>query len=450
MNLKQRIEKTLNDLFPINRSLTGCGVRKTLDYIKDNFLPDGDIKSIHSGTTVFDWQVPDEWNINDGYVKNALGEKIINFADNNLHVVSYSTPVEKIIEKDELLKHLHTLPKYPDRIPYRTSYYRKDWGFCCPHNLVESDKFVGPFKVKIESQHNSEGNLNWIECLKRGDKAEEILISTYCCHPNLANDNLSGLIGALFLFEYLKEIKTKYSYRLVIVPETIGAISFLSQAQTENILGGMILTCIAGPDELSIKEGFDEDSWINKAAHLALKDVVGASYKTYPFVPDGSDERQYSSPGFRIVTPSIHKSKYYEYDEYHTSADDLNFISAEALITSLEAHRRWINHMESYCFPKRTQLHCETQLGKRDLYPDLGGTLNQSAHLSNDQGNQNRIFDFNNEVQITGNHINAFNWLMHLADGTISNFEIAERSDIDINIINESIAAMYQKGLVIL
>lgn len=442
-----QIEKVLHDLFPINRSLTGEGVRQTLKYIKRNFFPDAEIKSIDSGKQVFDWKVPDEWIINDAYVKNVYGEKIIDFKKNNLHVVSYSSPINKIIKKEELLNHIHTLDSHPGWIPYRATYYKKDWGFCCAKELLSSKKFKGPFEVVIDSSFNNKGKLNWLECTKIGESKEEILISTYCCHPSMANDNLSGIVLGIYLFNYLLKLKTKYTYRLLIAPETIGAISFLSQASTNNFIGGMILSCVAGPDRISIKEGFDKNHWINKTAHLAIKKVIGENYITYPFIPDGSDERQYSSPGFRIVTPSIHRSKYYEYDEYHTSADNLNYISSKSLLETLNVYKEWVNLIETNCYPKRKNLECEFQLGKRNLYPSLGGSINQSADLENFSGSINRSFDFNQKINLTGAHLEAFSWLMHLADGKISNFEISERSGIDILIINESIAAMYQHEL---
>jgi aminopeptidase-like protein len=400
--------------------------------------------------------------------------------------MSYSEPVELKISEDELLKKIHTLPNHPSWIPYRTSYFKKDWGFCCTQNLIKSKKFLGPFKVKIESRLDKKGELNWLECVKSGKVKDEILISSYCCHPSLANDNLSGLIASILLFEYLLSIKTKYSYRLVIAPETIGAISFLSQANTKQIIGGMILTCVAGPGKHSIKEAFDNQHWINKAAHNALKKSVGENYITYPFIPDGSDERQYSTPGFRIATPSIHKSKYYTYPEYHTSADNLSFISISSLNQTLEIYKQWIDNIESYhekdylkinnefnfdrnqkkhlkvpnkqmkksgsnlCYPKMLNQFCELQLGKRGLYPDIGGTLNQTAHHENKLGNQKRTFDFDKDIVLTGAHIDAFHWLMHLADGKNSNHEIAKKSGLSLQIINESISALFEKKLVLI
>ena len=447
MDLEKRVEKIFADLFPFNRSLTGKGVNETFNYLLENFLPNGEVKSISSGTQVFDWVVPDEWNIDDGYILNGAGEKILDFKESNLHVISYSAPVDKIVNTDELIEHLHTLPKYPERIPYRTSYYKKNWGFCCSHNLLESKRFFPPFKVFIDSSFNSDGNLSWLECVKKGHTEKEILISTYCCHPSLANDNLSGIVLAAFLFEYLSELDTKYTYRFVVLPETIGAISFLSKTDTTNIIGGMVLSCVAGPDKLSIKDGFDPNHFMTESAHLAIKSLVGDEYLTYPFRPDGSDERQYSTPGFRIVTPSIHKSKYYEFDEYHTSADNLDFVRPSSLVECLEVHKSWISLIESFCYPKRTSDFCEFQLGKRNLYPDLGGTLNQKAHLENEVRNYQSLVDVNDDVHLTKAHLEAFHWLMHLADGSVSNFDIARKSKLDVGIVNQSIGVMFKNNL---
>ena len=442
MCLKTKIDKVFSDLFPINRSITGEGVDQTLEYIIEHFLPNAEIKAIPSGMEVFDWIIPDEWSIDDAYILNGVGEKIVDFRESNLHVISYSDSVDRIVGTDELLEHVYTLPKYPDRVPYRTSYYTKNWGFCCTDELLKSEKFQPPFTVFINSSFNPRGSLRWLEYVKKGRTKEEILISTYCCHPSLANDNLSGIVLAVFLFQFLNELDTKYTYRLVMAPETIGAISFLSQANTTNIVGGMILSCVAGPDKVSLKEGFDTNHFMNESAHLAINLHAVGDYITYPFIPDGSDERQYSTPGFRIVTPSIHKSKYYEYSEYHTSFDDLDFVSSTSLIESLEVHKTWISLIESYCYPKRVSNFCEFQLGKRNLYPQIGGTLNQEAHIDNDSGSHERTFKSKAKLEITGAHLDAFYWLMHLADGSNSNFDIAKKSKLDILVVNQAITAM--------
>jgi aminopeptidase-like protein len=443
------IDEIIAKLFPINRSLSGNGNEITLKYLKDKLIQNAKVKSIASGKKVFDWTIPPEWNVDDAYVKNKNGKKIIDFKKNNLHLMSYSAPFHGRITKDELLNHLHTLPKHPNWIPYRTSYFSEDWAFCCADNLLNGDDFLEPFEVKIDSKFDKNGKLVWLEAFKKGETDREILISSYFCHPSLANDNLSGFITAAMIFRYLTSAETRFSYRLIIVPETIGAITFLATSDNVNkIEGGMVLTCVGGPDQLSIKEGFDNSHWINKAAHMALADYTSNDYTTYPFTPDGSDERQYSSPKFRIVTPSIHKSKYYEYDQYHTSADDLNFISAESILESINVHVDWINLIESFSMPKRKTMACEDQLGSRGLYPLTGGTLNQRAHVENSRGFKKRLFNFNQPIKIHGEHLRIFNWLMHLSDGTNSNFEIAKRAEAKISIVNEAIALFYQKGLI--
>ena len=465
---------TVKLLFPLNRSITGKTNQRTFDFIKKSFIPELEVKRIKSGSKVFDWEVPKEWNIRDAYVKNKFGKKIIDFSNSNLHVVNYSTPFKgKIEKKEDLLKHVHFLEKQPNWVPYRTTYYSDYWGFCTTKELITSKEFIGPFDVLIDSEFKTDGELIWAEALKVGKLKDEILISTYCCHPSLANDNLSGLVTSLYLFNYLKSIETKYTYRLVIVPETIGAIGFLASSNIEKIIGGMIISCTGGPDKFSIKDSFDKSHWMNITAHQALKTFTKQDYITYPFSPDGSDERQYSSPAFRIVTPSIHKSKYYEYPEYHTSADNLDFIKKDYLDQSIEVYKLWINLIETYksdnknsfikkdnhikkqfikqpdfCTPKRIQMACEYQLGRRNLYPNLGGTIRQPVHLKNLTGHENRNFKLLDQIQIKGHHLEAFSWLMHLADGTNSNYEISKKSGIKLTIINEAIKLFYQNKLI--
>jgi len=441
------INKIFKDLFPVCRSLTGSGNMKTLNYFK-NIISDLKIKKIPSSSKIFDWEVPAEWNIKDAYIKNARGKKIIDFKKNNLHLVSYSIPYQGILSKEELMPHLHTLPSKPNLIPYRTSYYKKDWGFCCSNKLLKSNDFKGPFKVFIDSSINKKGNLVYGEAYKKGKKKDEILLSTYCCHPSLANDNLSGLITAILLFEYIKNFSTQFSYRLVIAPETIGALCFLKKNKNINkILAGTIFSCTAGPDKLSIKEAYDNTHWINKISHLVLKKFTKNNYIIYPFSPEGSDERQYASPGFRIPTPSLHKSKYYEYDQYHTSGDNLNFISASNLNKTLNLYKEWFRAVDSFCYPKRKEMKGEFMLGKRNLYPGLGGSLNQKTNIrKKKQLNKNSILY--GKTIITKNHLVGFNWLMHMSDGKNSNLDISKRSNLSLSLINECIKIFHEKGLI--
>ena len=287
----------------------------------------------------------------------------------------------------------------------------------------------------------------WLEDVKFGKSKEEILISSYFCHPSLANDNLSGFVLAALLFKFLKSIETRYTYRLVIVPETIGALAYLKKSDLTNTVGGMVLSCVGGPGNFSLKEGFNKDHWVNKAAHFALKECSKENYIVYPFDPEGSDERQYSSPAFRIVTPSIHKSKYYEYAEYHTSADNLEFISALSIQDAFDVYRKWIDNLESYCFPRRTMTQGEYQLGKHGLYPEIGGTLNQQAYSHENNEERRKLF-FDKEMVLNRKILQKMYWLMHLADGKTSNFDIAEKSGGNLDDVNRAIAIMLQKKLV--
>lgn len=444
---RSQIDKILSDLFPINRSLTGEGNRETLNYVKGNLLPCAEIKKLKSGTKVFDWVVPPEWTVKDAFVKNKYGNKIIDYKKNNLHLVSYSEAFNGLLSEKELKKHLHTLPDYPDWIPYRTSYYKRAWGFCCSHNLLTNKEFKGPFEVSIETSFDEGGEMIWLEDVKFGKSKEEILISSYFCHPSLANDNLSGFVLAALLFKFLKSIETRYTYRLVIVPETIGALAYLKKSDLTNTVGGMVLSCVGGPGNFSLKEGFNKDHWVNKAAHFALKECSKENYIVYPFDPEGSDERQYSSPAFRIVTPSIHKSKYYEYAEYHTSADNLEFISALSIQDAFDVYRKWIDNLESYCFPRRTMTQGEYQLGKHGLYPEIGGTLNQQAYSHENNEERRKLF-FDKEMVLNRKILQKMYWLMHLADGKTSNFDIAEKSGGNLDDVNRAIAIMLQKKLV--
>lgn len=464
---KTLVWKSLKDLFPLNRSLTGPDNYKTLSYVKKEFVPGLKINKVKSGSKVFDWKVPSEWKVKKAYIKNASGKKIVDFKKNNLHLVSYSVPFKGKISKKELLKHIHTLETHTSWIPYRTSYYSRNWGFCVKKDLINSNEFKEPFEVLVDTEFNPNGCLIYGEALKKGNSNKEILLSTYFCHPSLANDNLSGLITACILFKYLSKLKTQFSYRLVIVPETIGAICFLKNSNIKNIIGGTILTCTAGPDKLSIKEGFDRNHWLNKLSHYALNKYTKNNYIIYPFKPDGSDERQYSTPKFRIVTPSIHKSKYFEYPEYHTSADNLDFISITDMMKTINFYKYWLSLVDSYkinekskniknklikkksdTIPKRKMNACEYQLIKYGLYPSIGGTLNQKAYHKNKGGTHQRKFSLNKKIKITGAHIDVFHWLMHLADGKNSNRDISKISGINLQIVNEGIALFYQKGLV--
>ena len=417
--MQNKFEKWFDDLFPLHRSITGEGNRQTLEYI-EKIIPELESKSISSGTKVFDWTVPPEWNFQRAILRNGQGEKLIDTKDSNISVLQYSVPFEGVLSENELKEHLYTLPNMPDAAPYRTSYYEQNWGFCCSQDLVNSEKFVAPFYVKIEADSDANGVLNWGEILFPGEEKSEILISTYICHPSLANDNLSGILTAIALARYIKSIKKrKFSYRFVFCPETIGALVFLySHTDIESIIGGTILTNTAGPGGFSLKQSFDKKHLTNRALLYAARQKLGCNFTTYEFTPDGSDERQYSKPGFRINTPSFHKSKYYDFEEYHTDKDNKEIFDFVGLETSLEVYKNWIKILERDYYPKFIEGRGELNLGSRNLYPTLGGALNQPGK----QG----VSDISIEEKIT-----IMSWMMHFFDGTVSILEFSEKLNID-------------------
>ena len=430
---KEVAESLLQKLFPICRSITGKGFEETISILNEGI--DYQIKKESSGSNVFDWKVPPVWIIRDAWVKNSKGEKIIDFKKNNLSVVSFSTPVHEVLDESELLQKLHYLENHSEWVPYRTSYYKEDWGFCCAFSLIASDEFIGPFEIFIDSELNYEGDLVWSEAFHKGSSNQEILISTYACHPSMANDNLSGPVTARLFYDYITKFETKYSYRFIVIPETIGALCFLNNHKSpKNIVAGFVVTCTAGPGKFGIKLAFDESHWINDFSISALN-KSGNLFDVYPFVPDGSDERQYAAPGFRIPTVSLTSDKYYEYPEYHTSADNLEFVSVDRLLEVLAIHKRVFHEIEDSFIPIRTSNKGEYQLGKRNLFPNLGGSIYQGAIAPN------------SDLLELESRIDAFGWIMHLADGRRSIENIAARSKLPINVILESVEIFQREGL---
>ena len=367
-NIGQEMYDWAVDLFPINRSITGNGVRQTLNYIKD-IVPEMNIIEVPSGTKCFDWTVPKEWNCDDGYIIDPDGNKICDFKNNNLHVVGYSTPIDKEIEYEELIEHLYHIEDQPTAIPYITSYYSERWGFCLSSNKFKKLK-KGTYKVKINSELK-DGNLTYGEIKIKGESEKEIFLSTYVCHPSMANNELSGPVVTTALVNFVKSIKNrKYSYRIVFIPETIGSITYISRNIDEmkkNIIAGFNISCIGDDRSYSYIPTRYGNTLSDKVSKHILKNI---DYVEYSFLDRGSDERQYCSPGVDLPIATICRTKYGAYPEYHTSLDDLTVISPNGLYGGYDKLKKAIELLENNNYYKVNVL-CEPQLGKRGLYPTI-------------------------------------------------------------------------------
>ena len=358
----------IKKLFPLNRSITGDGVRQTLKIIQ-NYIP-LKIHEVPSGTKVFDWTVPREWNIKDAYVLDPDSNKIIDFKKNNLHILGYSTPVNKTIDLPELQKHLYSSEDQPDAVPYVTSYYEERWGFCIKQKEREKLK-DGIYKVFIDSELKK-GSLTYGELIIPGQSKKEVFLSTYVCHPSMANNELSGPAVATFIAKWLLSKKRKYTYRIVFIPETIGSITYLSRnldSMKKNTIAGFNINCVGDDRAYSFMSTRNRDTYADKIALRVLKSKH-PNFIEYSYLKGGSDERQYNAPGVDIPVVSIMRSKAGEYPEYHTSLDDLSLVSAEGLNGSYEILKDCMEFIENSRYYKVTCL-CEPQLGKRGLYPSL-------------------------------------------------------------------------------
>jgi aminopeptidase-like protein len=393
----------VEELFPICRSITGNGVRQTLEVLK-RYIP-LQVNEVPSGTAVLDWTVPREWNIRNAYIARDDGTHIVDFAANNLHVVQYSRPIDAIMSLAELRPHLHTLPDQPNWIPYRTSYYVEDWGFCLTHRELSS-LADGPYHVVIDSDLTP-GYLTYGELLIPGEIAETVLLSCHICHPSLANDNLSGIAVATMLASYLQTLGLRYSYHFLFIPGTIGSLTWLARNEDKvaSIVHGLVLSCLGDSGGMTYKQTRRGNAAIDRiVAHVLTHD--GVPYRITPFVPYGYDERQYCSPGFDLPVGCLMRTPNGEYPEYHSSADNLSLLRPKSLAHSLAILRDVVAVIEGDVFYRSRNPKGEPQLGRRGLYATMGG----QRKASYDQL--------------------ALLWVLNLADGRHSLLDIAERAGI--------------------
>jgi aminopeptidase-like protein len=406
------------ELYPICRSITGDGIRQTLALIGERIPLQ--ISEVPSGTPVFDWTVPREWNIRDAYIKNRDGRRVVDFRKSSLHVLNYSTPVHTTMRLSELKAHLFTIPENPDWIPYRTSYYQENWGFCLSHNqmLALED---GAYEVCIDSSLE-DGHLTYAECYLPGRSTDEVLISSHACHPSLANDNLSGVTVAAFLAQFLLGRDLRYSYRVLFLPGTIGAITWLARNPevVPRIRHGLVLAAVGDARGFHYKRSRRGDAEIDRAVAQALRHTSDSS-EILEFTPYGYDERQYCSPGFNLPIGCLMRSVG-GFPENHTSADNLDFIHPSQLAGSLRLCVSVMDVLENNLRFLNLNPHCEPQLGKRNLYRPTGGV--------------------NIEAEI-----NARLWVLNLSDGEHSLLDIAERSGVSFQAISDAAEMLCQHNL---
>jgi aminopeptidase-like protein len=416
-----RIYSLIADLYPICRSITGNGVRQTLQRLERE-LPRLDVHEVASGTRVFDWTIPREWNIRDAYVEGPDGRRVIDFRQCNLHVVSYSVPVRARMTLGDLRPRLFTRPDVPDAIPYRTTYYNESWGFCLSQRQLEQ-MTDGVYEVVIDSTLEP-GNLTYGECYLPGMTDDEFLVSCHICHPSLCNDNLSGIAVTTMLARELASRSRRHSYRFLFVPGTIGAITWLAhnEEQVARIKHGLVLTGVGERGGFTYKRSRRGNAAIDRAAANVLA-RSGRDYSIVDFSPYGYDERQFCSPGFNLPVGCLMRTPFGQYPEYHTSADDLNFVSPTSLGEALAVCLDIVELLEHDARYLNQNPKCEPQLGRRGLYRAIGGDVDRSSR----------------EL--------AMLWVLNLSDGDHSLLDIAERAGLPFTAVQSAAEALLKEGL---
>jgi aminopeptidase-like protein len=410
----------MRSMFPLCRSITGNGVRRTLDLV-EQWTP---LKrtEVPTGTALFDWEVPKEWNIRDAYVSDAGDRRVVDFRQHNLHVVSYSMPVDRTLSLAELEPHLHSLPDHPDWIPFRTSYYREQWGFCLRHR----DRMKlgpGPFRVRIDSELAA-GSLTYAEAILEGSTSGEAIVYTHTCHPSLANDNLTGIAIAAALARELRQETPRLTWRFVFGPGTIGSLAWLSRNEglLPRLRGGFVIGLLGDRGALTYKRSRNGAAATDRAAEHVLR-ASGAEHRTMDFEPYGYDERQFCSPGFDLPIGRLTRSANGAYPEYHTSADDLDFIRTEKLAESLTVLARMMAALDANRSLQSLHPRGEPRLGKRGLYGAVGGTSPSEME-------------------------HALLWVMNLADGQHDLVAMAKRSGLSIELLDRAATALEDAQLV--
>jgi len=408
----------VSELYPICRSITGNGVRETLERLGTRIPLD--IVDIPTGTPVLDWEIPKEWNIRDAYISDSTGHRVVDFQRHNLHVLGYSTPVRARLSIDALRPHLFSIPEHPSWIPYRTSYYRETWGFCLSHEQLES--LTEPeYDVCIDSSL-TDGSLTYGECLLPGETTDEVLISSHVCHPSLCNDNLSGIAVGAFLARALKQRQRRYSYRFLFAPGTIGAIAWLAgnRDTARRVKHGLVLTCVGDPGAFHYKKSRQGDATIDRAVGHVLRHQ-DVPHEIMDFSPYGYDERQFGSPGFDMPVGCLMRSVWGQFPEYHTSADDLSLVTAPALAGSLGICLEVVDLLDQNRTLLATHPHGEPALGRRGLY--------RTTATGPDADTLARL------------------WVLNLSDGRHSLLDIADRAQIAFSRISAVAQELVQHGL---